>query len=274
VVREAPVVLECVVNLSEGRDRDLLDLFVGVARDALLDIHSDPDHNRTVLTLLGEDAVRAVASVALEHLDIASHAGAHPRLGVVDVVPFVALEGTAPIDALAARAAFEEWWAAQGVPCFRYGPERSLPDLRRHAFTDLAPDAGPPVPHPTAGATAVGARPPLVAYNVWLHGVGALAAARWIARDIRGPHLRTLALEVGVGVQVSMNLIAPDVLGPAAAYDLVVARAHDAGVEVGRAELVGLPPTRVLHEIPRHRWRELDMGPERTIEARAAGLRR
>ena len=265
--------LECVVNVSEGRDESVIDAMVVAARGAVLDVHTDVDHHRTVLTLVGEDAPRAVAEVALRRIDLTIHRGVHPRLGAVDVVPFVALEGSAPIDALVARQSFEDWWSAKGVPCFRYGPERSLPDVRAKAFSELAPDAGPPQPHPTVGATAVGARGPLVAYNIYLHGVGALAAAHIIAREIRSPEIRALGLEAGVGVQVSMNLVTPEVVGPAQAYDLVAQRAKDAGVGVGRAELVGLLPARVLEAIPRQRWPQLDLSAERTIESRLARLR-
>ena len=161
--------LECVVNISEGRDRSVIDAIARSAGDALLDVHTDADHHRSVLTLLGESAPRAVARAAVERLDIRDHRGAHPRIGVVDVVPFVALDGSTVDDALAARDAFSTWAADElAVPCFRYGPERTLPDIRRGAFTTLAPDVGPAEPHPTAGAMAVGARPVLVAYNVWL----------------------------------------------------------------------------------------------------------
>ena len=104
-------------------------------------------------------------------MNLREHAGVHPRLGVVDVVPFVALPGSTEADALAARDRYGEWSAdTLGVPCFRYGPERTLPDVRRGAFRALRPDDGPAEPHPSAGACAVGARPVLVAYNLWLGG--------------------------------------------------------------------------------------------------------
>jgi glutamate formiminotransferase len=266
-------VLECVVNLSEGRDESALDAIAGTAGDALLDVHRDPHHHRAVLTLVGEDAPRAVATAAVARLDLRSHDGVHPRLGVVDVVPFVALEGSTPGDAVAARDAFATWMAeATGVPCFRYGDDRSLPEVRRRAFRDLAPDTGPPAPHPTAGACAVGARPPLVAYNVWLEG-GDLAAARAIAAAARRPVLRALGLQVGDRLQVSMNLVAPAELGPADAYDVVRALAVERGTSLAGAELVGLLPAAVLDAVPRSRWDELDLADDRTIEARLARRR-
>ena len=170
---------------------------------------------------------------------------------------------------LAARDAFARWAGAElGLPCFLYGPERSLPEVRREAWTTLAPDRGPAAPHPTAGAAAVGARPALVAYNLWLAEAD-VAAARRVAAQIRGPHVRALGLAVGDCVQVSCNLIAPWQIGPGAAFDAVARRAG-----VARAELVGLVPLGVLEAEPRHRWPELDLNSSRTIEARLeqAGL--
>jgi len=256
-------VLECVVNVSEGRDARLLDRLAQAAGEDLLDVHTDPFHHRSVFTLVGTVAPRRLTERAVELLDLTGHHGVHPRLGVVDVVPFVPLAGSSLADALVARNEFADWAAhALGVPCFRYGPERSLPDIRRRAWQVLAPDTGPDHPHPTAGAICVGARPELVAYNVFLASPD-LDAARAVARDVRGPHLRALGLAVGAHVQVSMNLIEPDVVGPAEAYDLVAALAEPA-----RAELVGLLTERVLERIPVERRTELDVGVERTVEWR------
>jgi glutamate formiminotransferase / 5-formyltetrahydrofolate cyclo-ligase len=256
-------VLECVVNVSEGRDRDVLRALAEAAGPALLDLHADPDHHRAVLTLAGEEAPTAVAEVAVERIDLTTHAGAHPRIGAVDVVPFVPLGGATMGEAVAARDRFAAWaGAALGVPCFLYGPERSLPDVRRSAFAGLAPDTGPDRPHPTAGAAAVGARPVLVAYNVWLAEPD-LDAARRLARALRGSAVRALGLAVGDAVQVSCNLVDPAAVGPAAVFDRVAAE-----VPVARAELVGLVPRSVLDAVPRHRWAELDLADDRTIEAR------
>lgn len=260
--------LECVLNISEGRDLARVARIAGAGGDAVLDVHSDPHHHRSVLTLLGEDAARAVAAVAVAELDLRNHDGVHPRLGVVDVVPFVALDGSSDDEARAARDAFAQWFASvHDVPCFLYGPERSLPEVRRGAFRALQPDTGPPEPHPTAGATAVGQRPVLVAYNVWVASTD-LADARRLADAVRGPALRALGLAVGDRLQVSMNLIEPLTLGPAAAFDAVVAAAGPLGVEVEGAELVGLVPEAVLRAVPSTRWGQLDLAAERTIEAR------
>jgi glutamate formiminotransferase len=147
--------------------------------------------------------------------------------------------------------------------------------VRRRAFVDLAPDTGPPVAHPTAGATCVGARDVLVAYNLWLapeawagrRGPNAVAdVARSVAAAVRGPAVRALGLDVGGRAQVSTNLVDPLVVGPAQAYDAVAALAPVAG-----AELVGLVPAAVLETVPTGRWAELDLGPSRTIEGRLAG---
>jgi glutamate formiminotransferase len=269
-VREAREVLECVVNISEGRDRDRIDAIASAAGADLLDVHSDPHHHRSVLTLVGEDAPRAVASAAVEVLDLRRHEGVHPRLGVVDVVPFVALAGHGSDEARAARDRFSTWFAsAHHVPCFHYGPERSLPEVRRSAFVSLLPDTGPSTPHPTAGATAVGVRDVLVAYNVWLAEPN-LAMARAVAAAVRGDGVRALGLAVGDRVQVSMNLIAPVLVGPDAAYDRVATAAAAAGGSADGAELVGLVPASVLASVPRTRWTQLDLDADRTIEARLA----
>lgn len=267
-VRLAPV-LEVVVNVSEGRNPAVLAELVRAVADDLLDVHTDAHHHRSVFTLVGEEAARALTTVAVDLIDLRSHDGVHPRIGVVDVVPFVPLGRTTMADALAARDRFCRW-AADGLelPCFVYGPERSLPDVRRGAFTSLEPDCGPRRPHPSAGACAVGAREVLVAYNVWLAEAD-LARARSIAAEIRSASVRALGLQVGDEVQVSMNLVAPFEVGPGAAYDAVAAR-----VPVRRAELVGLVPAAVLAAEPRERWAQLDLDDSRTIEARLDAIGR
>jgi glutamate formiminotransferase len=264
-------VLECVVNVSEGRDPAVIAALAAAGGRWLLDVHSDAHHHRSVLTLAGggvEEAARAVAAEAVARLDLRTHDGVHPRLGVVDVVPFVPLEGSTMADAVAARDRFLAWAAADlGLPGFAYGPPpgRTLPEVRRSAFAELAPSAGPARPHPTAGAVCVGARPVLVAYNVWLaDGVG-VDEARRVAAAVRRPGaVRALGLDVGGRAQVSMNLVDPlGGAGPAEAFDAVRAL-----VAVDGTELVGLVPAAVLEGVPRARWGELDLAPSRTIEAR------
>ncbi|HUR18203.1 MAG TPA: hypothetical protein VMZ51_04615 [Acidimicrobiales bacterium] len=265
--------LECVVNVSEGRDAAVIEALRQAGGPSLLDVHSDADHHRSVLTLAGgglEEAVRRVAAAAVSAIHIGIHEGVHPRMGAVDVVPFAPLVGSDLADAVAARDRFAEWAAVElSVPCFLYGPERTLPELRRSAFAGLVPHTGPPQPHPTAGAIAVGARPVLVAYNLWLASGATLEQARDVARAIRGPAVRALGLRVHGAVQVSCNLVDPLVFGPEAAYDAVAAR-----VPVARAELVGLAPEAVVSAVPAGRRPELDLDSPRTIEARLlrAGL--
>lgn len=261
--------LTCVVNISEGRRPEVLAALAAAAGDDLLDLHADRDHHRSVLTLVGEGAVRAVSRVAVERLDLRTHAGAHPRMGVIDVVPFVPLTDPSLGDAEEARDHFARWLGHElGVPAFRYGPGRaSLPEIRKRAFVDLAPDAGPPVPHRTAGATAVGARFPLLAYNLWLARPD-LARARSVAASLRSPAVRSLGLAVGDAVQVSCNLVDPAAVGPAEVYDAVAAQ-----VAIVRAEVVGLVPAAVLAAVPAGRWTELDLAPERTLEARLDSAR-
>ncbi len=151
--------LECVVNVSEGRDARALAILARACGPRLLDLHADPDHHRAVLTLAGEDgpvkaAVRDLARQAVALLDLRAHAGAHPRFGVLDVVPWVALEGWPVRDAPAgtagaerahqARDQFALWAAAElALPVFVYGPERSLPEVRRQAWGASAPMPAP-----------------------------------------------------------------------------------------------------------------------------------
>ena len=246
---------------------------------SLLDLHADPDHHRAVLTLAGahvEAAAREVAATAVERIDLRAHRGVHPRLGVVDVVPFVPLdERHAPARAggelgaaVAARRRFAEWAGGElGLPCFFYGPERSLPEVRRLAFVEIRPDTGPDHAHPTAGACAVGARPALVAYNLWLD-TSDVSSAKTVAAAVRGPALRALGLTVGGSTQVSCNLLDPFTLGPADAYDAVARSARELGARVVRAELVGLAPRAVVEAVPPERRAVLDLSVERTLEAR------
>ena len=288
---------ECVVNVSEGSDLEVVDDISRAGGNCTLDVHSDPHHNRSVLTLAGPldllaSAVRQVAAATVDRIDIAKHSGVHPRIGALDVVPFVDLttivkalaeprrarnptstgstkQGQASPGACEERNRFAIWAAENlSLPCFFYGDERSLPEVRRCAWNGLMPDVGPLRPHPTAGAAAVGCRPPLVAYNVWLVDAD-LDTAKAIAASVRSTEVRALGLQVGNSVQVSFNLVRPLVRGPGFAYDAVAAV-----TAVSRAELVGLIPRDVLRAEARARWQELDLSEAKTIESRLeeAGL--
>ncbi len=267
---------ECVLNLSEGRRLDVLDELSNAAGESLRDRHADAFHHRSVFTLIN-DADQLVADVrhliddALTHLDLAGHEGVHPRFGVVDVVPFVALDARESPRACALRDDTANWLATtHGVPVFLYGPlsggERTLPEVRRRAFRDLSPDVGPAEAHPRFGASALGCRPILVAWNLWLEGVD-LDTARRIARELRRPGLRTMAFAVGGAVQVSCNVIDVSVVSLSSVYDEVAARVPRGG-RLARAELVGLAPKSLLDAEEPSRWDQLDLSAQRTIEAR------
>ena len=263
--------LTCPVNVSEGRDALVIGRIADAAGESLLDLHSDATHNRSVFTLGGprlDFDVRALARAVVATVDIRVHSGVHPRVGALDVVPFVPVGGSPMEEAKAVRDAFAKWAGeVLALPVFLYGPERELPDVRRGAFRELSPDAGPPTSHRTAGACCAGARPPLVAWNAWLADAD-LGAARRIVRAARADlaGVRALAFEVDGFAQVSCNLIDPETTGPDAVYDFVNELAP-----VARTELVGLIPEAALQRIPRWRWELLDLGAERTIEARLRG---
>jgi glutamate formiminotransferase / 5-formyltetrahydrofolate cyclo-ligase len=269
-------VLECVINISEGRNLALLDELHVTAGASLRDLHADASHNRSVFTLINEAEsllgdVRSLITGAFHSLDLRAHEGVHPRFGVVDVVPFVALDPEAPSRALDLRDATAQWISTEfDVPVFLYGPiggaERTLPDVRKHAFVDLEPDAGPSDASPTLGAAAVGARPVLVAWNIWLAGVSR-DETRALAKAVRRPEVRSLAFRAGEHTQVSCNLIDPLVVGPALVYD-EVAQLLPAGGEIVRCELVGLVPRAVLDAVERGRWEQLGLSANQTIESR------
>ena len=260
--------LESVPNFSEGRHRATIDA-IGEAlskKARLLDVHSDPDHNRSVFTLVGEDgslveALLAGIACARERIDLRRHEGAHPRIGAADVVPLVPLRSE---DMERARAAALELarrvGEELGLPVFLYGelaPGRGPAFFRqggtdqlarRLAAGELAPDFGPGELDPAAGGVVVGARRPLIAFNVDLRGA-TVDDARAIAslvreRDGGFPGVRALGLDLpGAGrVQVSMNVEDWE----AAALHEIVARIEDEaavrGVEVASSELVGLMP--------------------------------
>jgi glutamate formiminotransferase len=268
-------VLECVINIAEGRDLSVVGGIVERAGSSCVDHHSDAWHNRSVLTLVGTDIFDAAVEVTratIERCDFREYQGVHPAIGVVDVVPFTPLGPNgfgAHLDLSEAVAVRDKFLTKVGkdlaLPCFAYGPERSLPEIRRGAFRTLPPSNDLTSPHPTAGGCCVGARPTLIAYNVYLE-VTDVALARTVAAKIRSDAVRSLGLEIGQEVQVSCNLVAPWLVGPADVVDMVAKLAP-----VRRTELVGLIPDDVLRQVPRSRWTELDLSLDRTIEARLPG---
>ena len=282
--------LECVPNVSEGRRRGVLDLLTQACGPSLLDLHADVDHHRSVFTLAGPGsddagrAVRALATAASELVDVSVHEGVHPRLGVLDVVPFVALDDDHDMAVTAAQL-FAEWLVgALHVPVFLYDDadplRRSLPELRRDAFARRSPDLGPAQPHPRLGATAVGARPPLIAVNCWLDTNDPLVA-RGIARSVREidgglPGVRALGLLLASGdvAQVSMNLVDLPVTGLEAACRQVQKTAAHEGFEVTQVELVGLMPAAELHRCSPEFQEWAGLSDDLTVEGRLASRRK
>ena len=282
--------LECVPNVSEGRRRDVLDRLAAACGSTLLDAHADADHNRSVFTLVGDAAeqveaaaVRLAGAVA-QTVDRSWRDGVHPRLGALDVVPFVALSGTPEARASAVRTAqyFAGWLGdTLDVPAFLYGEadpqERALPQLRRDAFVRRMPDYGPSEPHPKLGATAVGARPPLVAVNCELDHDD-VDLARRIAEGVRErggglPGVRALGFELSSPrrAQVSLNVTDLEATGVEDACAEVARAARAEGTDVARIELVGLMPRAALEECSPAFRRRAGFGDEQTIEGRLEG---
>ena len=284
--------LVAVPNVSEGRDGAVIDRLVASVRNGgarPVDVHSDPVHNRTVITAAAEpprlvDAMAALAESAAE-IDLTTHRGVHPRLGGLDVCPFV-VDGRPVADVVeVARAAGAAIWERAGLPVYLYGfaatrPEcEHLPDLRRGGLegltarrAELRPDFGSTPIDPRRGVVCVGARGVLIAFNVWLRADR--ATARRIAAAVRTDGaltgVRALGLELGDGdAQVSMNLTEPDLTGIDDAYRAVAAVAARAGVEVTGTEIVGVPPARHLPE-PGAEAARLLIEPGRSLEAALA----
>jgi glutamate formiminotransferase len=264
-----------VPNFSEGRRRDVIDAIVEALRvpgARVVYAEADPDHNRLDTTVLGAgEAVRrsamAGAARAVESIDMTKHSGGHPRMGAADVIPFMPLRDVTMDECVdLARAFGRELAETLDLPVYLYGravlsPERSsLADVRRGEFEGLRaavergerlPDFGP---HEIgrAGATAVGAREPLVAFNIYLSGSDE-QAAKDIAREVREssgglPAVRAIGFFVPERgcVTVSMNLVDHKVTGLRAAFDAVAAKAGERGIEVVDSEIVGLVPASAL----------------------------
>jgi glutamate formiminotransferase len=272
-------VLEAVPNFSEGRDASVVRAIVDAMAAAgaeVLDWSADPDHHRAVVTVVGEPgtveaAAFAGARVAVERIDLRRHRGVHPRVGALDVLPFVPLLGLTLDDARAAARRTGERIARElDVPILYYGaasdpPGRSLAAVRRGGYeglvagwpADRGPDVLPPGwphpgAHPRAGATCVGARNVLLAWNVTLEDV-TLEAARAIAREIRASDggmvgVRALALELPSrgSIQVSMNIEDPEATSPMDVFRAIERRAAAAGGRVAGTEVVGMVPDALL----------------------------
>ena len=275
-------ILECVPNISEGRDQSKITSIAQEVRKhkgvKLLDVSSDVDHNRSVFTFIGEPtavkkAALSFALKAIELIDMTKHQGAHPRLGAVDVVPFIPIQGLEMKEAVQWAREFGGELGKRGVPIFFYeeaatSPERrELPAIRKGEYEGLEeklrdpqwrPDAGPASFNPRSGATVVGARFPLVAYNVNLKTED-LALAKEIAKKVRFkdggfPSVRAMGvplLEKKI-VQVSMNLTNYRVTNIPQVYEFIKEQALRKGVEVDSSEIVGLIPVGVLEGIAQY----------------------
>jgi glutamate formiminotransferase / 5-formyltetrahydrofolate cyclo-ligase len=245
---------EAIPNFSEGRDLDAIHaITAGAAPAYLLDADPDPDHNRMVVSLAAgrkrlTDALVGAVAVAAERIDLRRHRGLHPRVGAADVVPIVPLHGASLEDGRTlARELGGRIWRELQIPVFFYGhgESRTLADVRAGR---TQPDLGGPEPHPTAGAVCVGARSPLIAFNVLLPDTSA-AEARVLARSLREVAggmrgVQALVFELPGGrVQLSMNLVRTDETAPAA----VVHELERRGVSVGLQQLVGLCPARLAN---------------------------
>jgi glutamate formiminotransferase len=286
-----------VPNVSEGRRPDVIASMTDAIRRApgarLLDSSSDVSHNRSVFTVAGEPsalegAVMALAERAVADIDLRTHRGEHPRLGALDVVPFIPLAGASMADCVAlARSVGAAIAERLLVPVYLYeeaatSPARkNLAHIRQGQFEGLpakmatpswAPDFGPLVPHPTAGATIVGARPPLIAYNINL-ATGRIEVARRIASAIRAsngglPAVRAMAVALhhrGI-VQVSMNLTNYRETPIVQAFDAVRREAEKDGVAILESEIVGLVPASALDGMTVEDLQLVGFGPERILE--------
>src|SRR5256714_7190309 len=269
--------VECVPNFSEGRRPAVIAqiraAIAAVPGVHLLDVSSDDSHNRTVVTFVvpvdqAVDAAFAGIRAARDLIDLNKHSGEHPRMGAADVVPFIPLEGTSMEDCIVlARALGERVGRELEIPVFLYEraatrPDReNLADVRRGEFEGLRdeigknparkPDFGPERVHPTAGAVAVGARPFLVAYNVYLGPAANVPVAKDVAKAVRGSsgglrYVKALGLEVDGQAQVSMNLVDTERTPLSRAFETVRMEAAAHGVSPTWSEIVGLVPERAL----------------------------
>ena len=287
-------VLEAVPNFSEGRDLHWLqELVEVVAREGVevVDWSADPDHNRSVVTFLGdpvrvEAAAVAAARFTMAHIDLREHRGLHPRVGALDVLPFVPLAGLTLSDAARSARRVGAALAELGLPVYYYGdasspPERRLGELRKGGFEALAagfpegraPDlaAGRTAAHPTAGVTCVGARGLLLAWNLYLEGVD-LDRVRTLAGEMRElgggfASLRTLVfqLESNDRLQLSMNLEDPQSTSPFEVFRHVERRVQGWGGRVTGTEVIGMIPDPLVLPAAADRLHLLDSPPSRLL---------
>lgn len=296
--------IECVPNFSEGRDAAKMDAIVaaisGVAGAWILDRTSDADHNRSVVTLAGAPEAVAEAAIrgagkAAELIDMTRQSGVHPRIGATDVIPLIPLENVSVEECVAlARHVGQELWNRYRIPIYFYEaaatrPERmNLEDVRRGQFEglredalrnpDRSPDIGEPRLHPTAGATAVGVRKLLIAYNIYLN-TSDVAVAREIARAIRASS-GGLAYVKAIGVemksrglaQVSINLTDFEKTPLHRVFGMVRREAEKRGCTVVGSEIIGLIPRRAIEVSDQSELMLENFSPDRVLENRLASI--
>jgi glutamate formiminotransferase len=294
----AQQLVECIPNFSEGRRREVIDAIADEVRRTpgarLLDVQADESHNRCVITFVGDlHAVKAAglaaAHRAVELIDMRSHHGEHPRLGAVDVIPFVPITGVTMDECVVAAGELgRQLWESLRVPVYFYAEaatrpqRRRLPDIRKGEYERLAqkmadpawaPDVGTAIPHPTAGATVVGARRPLIAYNINLT-TDDVEVAKKIARAARessGGLVNVQAMGVvseSGRAQVSMNLLDYTTTPMARAVELVRTEAARHGVDIQDSEVVGLVPLDAVADVARFYLRLKSFRREQILEAK------
>ncbi|MEW5723729.1 MAG: glutamate formimidoyltransferase [Thermodesulfobacteriota bacterium] len=291
--------IECVPNYSEGRDKEIIEEIVAPFRRTkgcrLLDYRADQDHNRLVVSLVGRpgpvtEAVLESAKIAVARIDLEKHQGGHPRIGAVDVIPFVPLQGTAMAECVQlARDFGPRYWRETGVPVYFYEEAALRPDrkrlevIRRGQYEalkdevthpDRRPDVGGPRLHPTAGATVIGARKFLIAFNVNL-GTGDLEVAKRIAAAVRASsgglaHVKGLGLaliERGL-VQVSLNIVDYEKNALYRVLELIRMEARRWGVPIVETEVYGLIPAAALLDSAAYYLQLTGFDPGQVVELR------
>jgi glutamate formiminotransferase / 5-formyltetrahydrofolate cyclo-ligase len=292
-------IIECVANISEGRNRTSIDEIAAAVRGVpglrLLDVSSDASHNRSVLTFVGDAAalragVGALFEAAVARIDLRGHRGEHPRMGAVDVVPFIPIRGSSMDDCVAlSREIGAEIADRFAIPVYLYEESassearRNLAEVRRGQFEGFAekmkdprwkPDFGPAQPHPSAGAVAMGARAFLIAYNINL-GTKELAVAERIAKAIRHVsggfrYVKAMGVELadrGI-VQVSINMTNFRKTPLHRVFECVRSEAARHGVPIVGSEIVGLTPAEALYAAAEHYLRLEGFSPEQVLETK------
>jgi len=292
-------VIECVPNISEGRDpervREIADAVRAAPGVRLLDVSSDPSHNRSVLTFVGDAAavkagVAALFDAVVPRIDLTRHEGEHPRMGAVDVVPLIPIRGATVEECVVlSREVAAEIASRHGIPVYLYEDSaasearRNLAEIRKGEFEGFAekmknpkwvPDFGPARPHPTAGVVAVGARSALIAYNINL-GTNDLKVADSIARAIRhigGGFRYVKAMGVALAergqVQVSINMINYTKTPLHRVFECVKSEAERYGVSIVGSEIVGLAPADALFMAADHYLRLENFSSDQVLETR------